>query len=145
MFNPSRNQARSLFFDTWAKYRSGQSLEGLEATALEVILLHPEYHDLLERPEHYLERDYRPESGELNPFLHMSLHLSIAEQLAIDQPPGISALFQALVHKYGDRHDAMHVVLECLGEAVWEAARTNSAPDQDTYLECLRKQAGKNL
>jgi hypothetical protein len=143
MFNPSRNQARELFFSTWEKYRSGQALEGLESTTLEVILLHPEYHALLDQRERNIERDYLPESGELNPFLHMSLHLSIAEQLAIDQPAGISGIFNALLTKHGDRHSALHVVLECLGETVWQANRSRTAPDQEGYLTCLRDQLNK--
>jgi hypothetical protein len=144
MFTPSRSQARELFFNTWEKYGSGQPLEGLESTALEVILLHPEYHALLNDRERNIERDYLPESGELNPFLHLSLHLSIAEQLSIGQPPGISELFNALLAKYGERHAALHVLLECLGEMVWQANRSGSPPDQDAYLECLRNRLGQD-
>ena len=139
MFTPSRRQARELFFNTWEKYRSERPLEGLESTALEVILLHPEYHALLDERERNIERDYAPESGRLNPFLHLSLHLSIAEQLAIDQPPGISGLFAALASKFGDRHEALHTILDCLGETVWQASRSGSPPDQDAYLACLRR------
>ncbi|MGD2140827.1 MAG: DUF1841 family protein [Burkholderiales bacterium] len=144
MFNPSRRQARELFFGTWEKYKSGQALEGLETTALEIILLHPEYQALLSDRERNIERDYPPESGGLNPFLHLSLHLSIAEQLAIDQPAGISELFTALTAKLGDRHAALHIVLECLGETVWQANRSASPPDQDAYLACLRHQLAKD-
>jgi len=144
MFNPSRRQARELFFNAWEKYRSSQPLEGLESTALEVILLHPEYHQLLGERERNIERDYSPESGSLNPFLHLSLHLSIAEQLAIDQPPGISDLFAALAAKHGDRHSALHIVLECLGEAVWQANRSGSPLDEDAYLACLRQRLDKD-
>jgi len=143
MFSPSRNQARELFFATWEKYRSGQPLEGLQSTALEVILLHPEYHALLSERERNIERDYIPETGALNPFLHMSLHLSIAEQLAIGQPPGISDIFNALVAQHRDRHAALHVVLECLGETVWQANRSGAPPDQEAYLTCLRDQLNK--
>jgi hypothetical protein len=144
MFNPSRRQARELFFDAWDKYRAGQQLDGLESTALEVIMLHPEYHALLGDRERNIERDYPPEAGAINPFLHLSLHLSIAEQLAIDQPPGIADLLEALVTKHGDRHVALHDVLECLGETVWQANRSGSPPDQDAYIECLRKRLGKD-
>jgi hypothetical protein len=143
MFTPTRNQARELFFLSWEKYCSGKPLEGLEATALEVILLHPEYHGLLEQRERNIERDYLPESGQINPFLHLSLHLSVAEQLAIDQPVGISSLYNALLAQRGDRHAALHVVLECLGETVWQANRLKTAPDQDTYLACLQDRLNK--
>jgi hypothetical protein len=139
MFNPTRDQVRRFFFGTWAKYKSGQPLAGLEPMALEVILLHPEYHTVLEAGERSVDRDYSPESGETNPFLHMSLHLAIEEQLSIDQPPGIRAAFDELLHRKNDRHDAMHAALECLGEALWRAQRDRAPPDAQTYIECLRK------
>ena len=143
MFTPSRRQARDLFFDTWEKYREKRPLDGLESTALEVIMLHPEYHELLSDRERNIDRDYPPEYGATNPFLHLSLHLSIAEQLSIDQPPGIVELLEALVAKHGERHAALHDVLECLGETLWQANRTGSPPDQVTYIECLRERLGK--
>jgi len=139
MFNPSREQVRAFFFDAWRKYRDGRALEGLETVALEVMLAHPEYHHVLDDPDRFLDRDYTPENRQSNPFLHMSLHVAIEEQLAIDQPPGIRAEFGRILADRGDRHDALHVVLECLGEAVWAAQRTRATPDGAAYLECLRR------
>jgi hypothetical protein len=142
MFNPSREEVRRFFSETWRKYRAGVALEGLEATALEAILLHPEYHGMLERPEPHLDRDYSPEGGQLNPFLHLSLHLAVAEQLSIDQPRGITGLFERLAAARGSRHDALHVVLECLGETVWLAQRDRTAPDEAAYLERISRAIG---
>ena len=138
MFEPSRDQARAIFFDAWRKYRAGEPLGGIEGLALEVILKHPEYHEALEHPEQSAHRDY---SGELNPFLHMSLHVALEEQLSIDQPPGIAARFQALLARFGDRHEALHQALECLGETVWRAQRERTAPDAAAYLDCLAARA----
>lgn len=142
MFAPSRDEARRFFFDTWAKYRRGEPLAGLEKTALQVISLHPEYHVLLEEPEGHLERDYSPESGEMNPFLHLSLHLAIEEQLSIDQPHGIRTRYERLLAKTGSEHDAKHLVLECLGETIWQAQRYGTPPDEKIYLDCLDGLAG---
>jgi hypothetical protein len=139
MYNPTRDQVRQFFADTWAKYRSNAPLAGLEATALDLILLHPEYHALLGAGEEALARDYTPESGEANPFLHLSLHLAIEEQLSIDQPPGIAAEFARILAARRDRHEALHAVLECLGETVWRAQREGGQPDAQAYLECLRR------
>ena len=145
MFYPSRDEARRFFFDTWDKYRRGEPLSGLERIALRVISLHPEYHTLLDQPARYRERDYLPESGEMNPFLHLSLHLAVEEQLAIDQPPGILPLFQRLVEKTGSEHEAKHLVLECLGETLWQAQRHGTPPDEKVYLGCLERQAGSRF
>src|SRR5438552_1187532 len=105
MYNPSREQVRETFFGTWRKYRAGEPLAGIESIALDAILLHPEYHELLAHPERFREKDYTDES---NPFLHMSLHVALEEQLSIDQPPGIVCLFKELLQRKGERHGALH-------------------------------------
>jgi hypothetical protein len=107
--------------------------------ALSVVQAHPEYHDVLSNPDRYREREWTPEGGETNPFLHLSVHLAIEEQLSIDQPPGIRAEFERIARTRGDRHEALHAVLECLGETVWRAQRDAAAPDAAAYLDCLRK------
>lgn len=142
MFNPSRNEARRFFFDAWAKYRRGEALAGLEKIALQIISMHPEYHALLDEPDRYLERDYLPESGGINPFLHLSLHLAVEEQLSIGQPAGIRASYRRLLQKTGSEHETRHEMLECLGETLWQAQRGGTAPEQRIYLECLEKKAG---
>jgi len=141
LFNPSRDQVRQFFFEAWRKYRASEALTPLEAMALQVMQMHAEYHAVLDAPQRYLEQEYFPEMGETNPFLHMSLHLSILEQLSIDQPPGIAAAYQALLNKYGEEHPAQHDLLDCLAETVWRAQRTGAAPDALAYLECMRKKS----
>lgn len=142
MLDPSRGEARAFFFDTWRKYRAGEALAGLEGMALQLILQHPEYHPVLGQPERYGERDYPPELGETNPFLHLGLHLALEEQLSIDQPPGIAGHFAALLARHGERHAALHAALDCLAETVWRAQRDRAAPDAQAYLECLARKAG---
>ena len=137
MFNPSRDQVRQFFFDVWAKYRAGQPLAGAEQPALDAVLMHPEYHAILDQPERYMERDYRPEAGETNPFLHLSMHLAIAEQLSVDQPPGIRARYQRLLQQQGDAMQAQHAVMECLAEMIWQAQRYQTTFDSAAYLDCL--------
>lgn len=138
MYAPTRAEARQFFFDTWRKYRAAEPLSALERIALQVLLAHPEYHPIMDAPERHGERDYAPETGELNPFLHLSLHLAVEEQLSIDQPPGIRAEFERLRALKGE-HEAKHDVLECLGEVVWSAQRNATAPDGAMYLECVRR------
>ncbi|HYL18797.1 MAG TPA: DUF1841 family protein [Burkholderiales bacterium] len=137
MFSPSRDEARRFFSDTWAKYRRGEQLAGLEQTVLQVVLLHPEYHAILEHPERHVERDYSPAGGDINPFLHLSLHLAVAEQLSIGQPSGIADRYRALTLHTGSEHDALHAILECLGETLWQAQRMRTAPDEAAYLGCI--------
>lgn len=138
MFNPSRDEVRDMFFAAWRGYREGRPLAGIEALALDVMLQHPEYHETLEHPERYRDRDYVDES---NPFLHMSLHLALEEQLSIDQPPGIRRAWQALLARTGERHGALHEALECLAETVWRSQRDGLPPDAAAYLSCLERRA----
>jgi hypothetical protein len=139
MFNPSRDEARRFLIEAWRKSREGAPASDLEKLAARLVALHPEYHAILEAPERHADRDYRPESGEINPFLHLSLHLAVAEQLAIDQPPGIRAAFERLRQARGDEHAALHAVLECLGEVMWQAQRAGTGPDAALYLDCLSR------
>jgi hypothetical protein len=136
MFSPSRDEVREMFFRAWRSYRDGVPLTGIESLALEVILQHPEYHAMLDQPERYRDRDYVDET---NPFLHMSLHLALEEQLSIDQPPGIRSRWDALLRRCGDRHEALHHALECLAETVWRSQRDGLAPDAVSYLSCLER------
>ena len=142
MFNPSRADVRRFFFEAWGKYRAHVPLQGLERTAIEIILLHPEHHALLDDAQRNLDRDFSPESGAVNPFLHLSLHLAIAEQLSIDQPHGIGDAYRELASRVASEHDALHRLLECLGETVWRAQRDRAAPDEAAYLECIRRGLG---
>lgn len=141
MFNPTREQVRDFFFETWRKYRAGEPLAGMESLALEVLLAHPEYHAQLSDPERQREQEYFPELGQINPFLHMSLHLALEEQLSIDQPAGVAARFAALLARHGERHAAVHEAIECLAEMVWRAQRDGAAPDGAAYLDCLERRA----
>ena len=141
MFDPSREQARNFLFDLWAKHRAGEALTPLESLALSVLLEHPEYQRVLEDRERYLEREWRPEGGETNPFLHVSMHLAIEEQLSIDQPPGIRAAVRALEKRLGS-HEARHEAMDCLAEMVWQAQRNRAGLDNERYLDCLRRKAG---
>lgn len=143
MFNPTRDQAREFLFDLWARHRAGAALSPLETQALAVILEHPEYHAVLDDRERYLERDWRPEGGEANPFLHLQMHLAIEEQLAIDQPPGIRAAVEALARRRDSAHDARHDVMECLAEMIWNAQRHGTRLDNESYLDCLRRKGGQ--
>ncbi len=139
MFSPSRDQARQFFIDTWAKFRRHDPLTPLEEKTAAIIALHPEYHRVLQNPESFITTDWRPEAGDINPFLHLGFHLAIQEQLDIDQPSGIRAIHAELAAKHGDGHPATHEILECLGETLWQSQRTGQALDAALYLQLLRQ------
>ena len=137
MFAPSRDQARAFLSDTWRKGRAGEPLTALERMVMGVLALHPEHHAIIERPEAFTDADFRPESGAMNPFLHLQLHLAVEEQLSIDQPFGIRQAFEAVRARLGDDHAARHAMLECLGEVLWQSQRTGTGPDAELYLRLL--------
>ena len=143
MFTPSRDQVRQFFFDTWAKYRAGRPLAGAEVPALDAILAHPEYHALLDVPERSRDRDYPPELGETNPFMHLAMHLAIAEQVSIDQPAGIRERHAALCAKHGDTMAAEHQLMDCLAEMIWQAQRSGTAYDAAGYFACIDGKLGR--
>jgi hypothetical protein len=145
MFNPSREDVRRFFCEAWRKRKAGEVVSPLEGHALKWVDSHPEYQALLDDPDSAIGTDFSIGRGESNPFLHLSMHLAIEEQLAIDQPPGIRAVVQQLAAR-GDEHSAQHQTMECLGRVLWEAQRGTLPADaqsiNDAYLSCLKRQLG---
>ena len=140
MFDPSREQARQFFVDAWRKHKSREILTQMEVIGADLVAHHPEYHSLLEATDS-VQKDFSPEDGQVNPFLHLSLHLAIEEQLSINQPPGIREAFEQCQARHGDRHAALHDVLEALGETIWRAQRDKAPLDGLAYVEAVRKRA----
>jgi len=141
LFGQDRDQLRRMYCQAWQQYREGQVLEPLQAQIVAVIEQHPEYQPLLENPERALGREYLPELGETNPFLHMGMHLAIQEQVDTDRPAGIRDLYRRLAAKTGDTHALDHGLMECLAEMIWQAQRDGSVPDEQRYLSCIRAMA----
>lgn len=141
MFNPTRDQARLFFIEAWDKHRQQLVLTPAEMNAVRWISEHPEYHAMLEDRDRALAADFSPESGQTNPFLHLSMHLAVSEQLSIDQPPGIRDAFTGLCRRLDDEHAAMHHVFECLAEQIWQQQRNGLPFDSARYIACLRGDA----
>ncbi len=141
LFNPSRDQVREFFFNTWRKFKQNQILEGVETIGVQVMQMHPEYHAILDDSARYMHQQYFPEMDETNPFLHMSLHLSVLEQISINQPIGIANIYQQLLANYQDAHNAQHELLDCLVETIWQAQRNQQPLDAEHYMRLMQHKA----
>ncbi|HJV80698.1 DUF1841 family protein [Noviherbaspirillum sp.] len=139
MFNPSQHDVRRFFCETYRKTRANEILTPMEAVARDWIMQHEEYWEALAEVEAALAKDYSVESGQTNPFLHLAMHLSIAEQISIDQPKGIRAAFLSLAQRLGSEHEAHHQMMECLGEMIWNSQRNGLPPDGVAYVECVKR------
>ncbi|HSY29316.1 MAG TPA: DUF1841 family protein [Burkholderiaceae bacterium] len=139
MFNPSQTDVRRFFCETYGKHRRNEILTPMEAIGRDWIIQHPEYDQILGDLDAALVADYSIEGGQSNPFLHLSMHLSIAEQVSIDQPPGIQSAYLALAQRLGSSHDAHHQIMECLGQMIWASQRNNLPPDGAAYVECVKR------
>ena len=143
MFNPTQSDVRRFFCSVYSKWLVKETMDGIETIAALWIAEHPEYHSDLSEAEAAVERDYTVDAGRTNPFLHLSMHLSISEQCSIDQPRGIQAAIETLTSKLDSLHDAHHVAMEALGSMMWEAQRSGNAPDGAAYIESIKKAASK--
>jgi hypothetical protein len=141
MFNPSQHDVRRFFCETWRKECEGVPLTPMESLAAQWIGEHPEYHADLADVERALAANYAVEDGRTNPFLHLSMHLTISEQCSIDQPRGIKQALELLAARRGSLHDAHHEAMECLGEMVWASQRSGLPPDGLAYLDAVRRRA----
>ena len=139
LFNPSREEVRRFFCDTWQKKQANSILTPLETLAGQWMEQHPEYHALLGDSEAALSQDYTPERGETNPFLHLSMHLSISEQISIDQPPSIRHVANVLAQRLDSEHEAQHRIMECLGQVLWESQRDGGQLSPEKYLLALKQ------
>lgn len=136
----NRDSGRTFFLEVWAKYKRQAPLESLEKMVLDVILQHPEYHEILAMDEEEIATmEFLPEAGMTNPFLHMGMHIAILEQVSSNRPSGITALYQQLLRGYPSAHDLEHSMMECLGESLWQAQRNNTLPDESQYLEQVKR------
>ena len=143
IFSGDRSELRRMYRSAWQKRLEGMPMSPLETQIADVVELHPEYHEAVISDD--IERDYTPEEGQTNPFLHMGLHLGIREQVATDRPAGIAAIHRSLAARSGDVHAAEHEMIECLAETLWESQVNNQPPDEQKYLERLRRIAGRKV
>ena len=137
IFGDDRHELRKMYADTWRKRCNAQALSPLEAQIADVVESHPEYHDAV--GSDVLDKDYTPEDGQSNPFLHMGLHLGIREQVATNRPAGIASVYKTLAARSGDTHAAEHQMIDCLAETLWEAQSQNCAPNEELYLRRLQR------
>lgn len=138
IYSDNRDDIRQTYFTVWQKVLDKQVLTPLEQQIAQVILDHPEYHNLFNQSVSKYQ-EYLPELGQTNPFLHMGLHLGLREQVTTDRPHGIAKIHQTLSKKLGSNLEAEHTMMEHLVEAMWQAQRNNSMPDEQQYLESLKK------
>ena len=144
MFTPSQADVRRFFCSVYAKTRASQPMEAIETIASQWLEDHPEYHADFADADAALEKMYDVEGGRTNPFLHLSMHLSISEQCSIDQPRGIRQAVELLAAKRNSLHDAHHEAMDCLGQMVWESQRAGRPPDGDAYIACVQRQATRD-
>ena len=141
MFNPSQSDVRRFFCAVYNKWLIKETMDSIETIAALWIAEHPEYHQDLSDAEAAVVRDYTVDSGRTNPFLHLSMHLSISEQCSIYQRRGIQVAMETLTSKLDSLHDAHHVAMEALGNMLWESQRSNQPPDGEAYIESIKKAA----
>ncbi|MDQ6980241.1 MAG: DUF1841 family protein [Ghiorsea sp.] len=138
---PSREQLRAhrqIFWDAWQKAQADLPLNALEVRIARVIAMHSEYHHFFDDMDTFLERDFQVDDG-MNPYLHLSLHLAIEEQLATKHPPEAAKLMEHyMLNLKKERHETLHVILEVLAETVYQSQRTGQEPNPETYAGQLR-------
>lgn len=139
IFSNDREQLRKIWFEAWQNHTDNEPLIPLHQELVNIIQLHPEYQIIFEQPQRYLGKEYLPEFGETNPFLHMSMHQGIHEQLSTNRPKGICSVYKKLCQQIKDPHEVEHAMMEGFAETLWEAQRTGTPPDENNYLKRIKE------
>jgi len=134
LYTQNRDEQRKFLANAWQKFLDKKLLDPLEDQLTKVIEIHPEYHQLIQD----IESDYFPEQGEVNPFLHINLHLALREQLSINQPIGIKDYYQRLLSKVKDPHEVEHKIMDCIAQMIFSSQKNNQPMDHQAYIECLK-------
>ncbi|MCO7227201.1 DUF1841 family protein [Pleionea sp. CnH1-48] len=143
MFNQDRTELRQQYFDVWQKLSTQQTLNPFEKELAAVIVEHKEYHGLLNDPDNYLDKDYLPEFGQVNPFLHMSLHLTLREQVSLNRPKGIRTLYEKALAWSGDLKEAEHFMMDVLVEMLWQSQKQQRPVSDSVYIKAIKKHLKK--
>jgi hypothetical protein len=144
MFQPSQADVRKFFCAVFAKWHTAQPMDALETLASQWVAEHPEYHADFTNEAAALEKMYEVEDGKTNPFLHLSMHLSVSEQCSIDQPRGIRQAVELLTARRDSLHDAHHETMEALGQMIWESQRSGRPPDGQAYIDAVQRCATRD-
>lgn len=135
MFSQDREQLRQFYYQTWNKYKKNQLLAPLERQIVACLLQHPEYHVIIEHPQQYQAQNFQ----ENNPFLHLSLHIALQEQMSTDRPCGIKAIYQQIVRQTGNQHTAEHQMMQVLERSLSLFFQDNSITHERIYLSALQQ------
>ena len=144
MYSPSQDDVRRFFCQVYAKQQAQTLFDPLESLAGEWVALHPEYSEVLANEAAAISKQFSGDDGQGNPFLHLSMHLSISEQCSIDQPRGIRQAVELLASKRNSLHDAHHEVMECLGTMLWESQHSGQPPDGQAYIDAVQRRATRD-
>ena len=140
MFVKTTKESRQFFLDVRQKMLSHQILQPLEAMIADILTHHPEYDELLGDAKKAFSDEYIANNFDVNPFLHLGLHVALQEQLDANRPTGISSVYQHLKIKVAlDDHNLRHLMMQCLAQSLQNAQASNSLPDESEYLRCLRQ------
>ena len=140
LYSQDRTKQRQFLARSWQKFNNKEPLEPLETLLASIIQIHPEYHDLINN----VESDYFPEQGEVNPFLHINLHLALRDQLSINQPPGIKDAYDTLLTKLKDEHAVEHMMMDCIAEMIFSSQKNNTTMDHQAYFQCIQNRVEKS-
>ncbi|MCB1744143.1 MAG: DUF1841 family protein [Gammaproteobacteria bacterium] len=141
MFEANRDQLRNTIVSAWQRYRQKAPLQPLQQQIALIVERHPEYHRMLAQPD-AAQREFPVEDGQVNPFLHLAMHIAIDEQRSTDRPFGFASLYAELASRVGDEHELQHRIMDVLGQIMWEAQRAGRPPDHEAYLRQLRERLG---
>lgn len=135
-----RQNLRRVVHKIWMMLREG-NLVGLDQTEQKlarIIMAHQEYQEHFEDEGILDGREYASAEG-FNPFLHISLHQMVEDQLDSETPIEAILLCESLEMAGYSRHEAVHTIIMVLMPMIFDAYKSGKPFNAERYKKLLAK------
>jgi hypothetical protein len=132
-----RESNRQRLHEVWVAAKAGRPLAGEEAAYAKAMLDHPEYHNAWEFADQVGAAEYVVDGA--NPFLHITVHVIIENQLAQGDPPEVAKTLERLLGQGMGRHGAIHAIAAAFMEVAFPAFQGREPFNTKRYIKKVRR------
>jgi len=136
--NLQREAFRKAVYRIWNMIQAGllDEMDESESGIAKILLDHPEYEEIFEDTEILDGREFDAGTSG-NPFLHISFHKMVDDQLASGRPEEVRFFLESMEDKGYDRHEIVHALMKILVCLISDAMKNQKSLDVNHYRRLL--------